>query len=236
MRLSQLSPGHPEIFATVQGEGLSLGVPSVFVRLSECNLRCGYCDTKYTWDWDNYDREKEATDVAPTDVAAAVQRIAAGAKTVVITGGEPLLQQVDIAEVGAVLKTAGMRIEIETNGAIQPTVALAALVDQWNVSPKLANSGNARSARLRAGPLAWFADASNAVFKFVVESPVDLDEIEALLVRYSIPRERVLLMPEGIDATVIAERGRWLAAECLRRGLRLTTRLHVSLWGQARGR
>jgi organic radical activating enzyme len=161
MLLSRLPNGAPEIFRTVQGEGPSAGVPAVFVRLAECNLRCTWCDTAYTWDWSRHDREKETIEI--DDVVARVRAHASAATTVVFTGGEPLLQQDEIAKTTSALD--GFRIEIETNGTITPDGTLATRVDQWNVSPKLASSGNAERARLRPAALGWFATSQRAFFK-----------------------------------------------------------------------
>lgn len=237
MLLSQLSPGMPEIFASVQGEGVSMGVPAVFVRLAECNLRCDWCDTKYTWDWANHDRTRETIELSVSAVAEQVVAQCGGKiSTVIATGGEPLLQQPELAALAETLHRHDLRIEVETNGAIEPTAALAAHIDQWNVSPKLANSGNALTARIRAAPLTWFAQCGTATFKFVVAEPSDLEEIEQLVAQFALRRDRVLAMPEAVDADTIVERGRWLAHECTQRGFRLTTRLHVLLWGSTRGR
>lgn len=233
MLLSRMPDGEPEIFRTVQGEGPSTGVPAVFVRLADCNLRCSFCDTAYTWDWSRHDRARETVEV--TDVVERLTKIASGAKTVVITGGEPLLQQDDLVDVARALVERGLRIEVETNGTIIPQPALAENVAQWNVSPKLASSGNAERARLRPAALGWFATAPNAFFKFVVCSEGDLGEVDGYVETFSIPKERVLLMPEGTDAATLSERSRWLADACVARGLRLGTRLHVFLWGAKRG-
>lgn len=230
MLLSRMPSGEPEIFRTVQGEGPSTGVPAVFVRLAECNLRCTWCDTAYTWDWSRHDRAKETMEV--DDVVERVRAVAGAAKTVVVTGGEPLLQQDELAK----LDLEGFRVEIETNGTITPNGHLAERVDQWNVSPKLASSGNAERARLRPATLGWFAQSPRAFFKFVVSSREDLAEIERYVEAFALPRERVLLMPEGTDAQAISERSRWLADECVARGFRLGTRLHVHVWGATRGK
>lgn len=237
MLVSRRATGEPEIFASVQGEGHSTGVPSVFVRLAECNLKCSWCDTRYTWDWDSHDREKEVAELATEDVVAkTLERAGGSVQNVVFTGGEPLLQQPELATAASALRATGRRIEIETNGALTPIPELASSVDQWNVSPKLESSGNSRRSRLRSEPLAWFAAAPNAYFKFVVVTPADLDEIEQIVSQYGVDRSRVILMSEGTDAETLNQRSAWLAPACVERGFRLGTRLHVLLWGSERGR
>lgn len=229
--------GAPEIFATVQGEGVSAGVPAVFVRLAECNLRCSWCDTKYTWDWANHDRTTETIELTVDDIASrALAAGGEGARTAVFTGGEPLLQQDELAGLAASMRERGFRIEIETNGTIVPTAEMAANVDQWNVSPKLASSGNGERARHRPNALAWFAAKDNAWFKIVQTSADDFAETEELVAALAVPKSRVVLMPEGTTPSVIAERSRELAETCRQNGYRLGTRLHVFLWGSERGR
>jgi 7-cyano-7-deazaguanosine (preQ0) biosynthesis protein QueE len=233
MLLARMPNGAPEVFATVQGEGASLGVPSVFVRLAGCNLHCGFCDTAYTWDWSRFDKKKETEELSVDAVAARAYEVAKeGVRNVVFTGGEPLLQQKELAVLATQMKERGFRVEIETNGTVVPEPALAAAVDQWNVSPKLASSGNPLDKRYEPNALAWFADRANAFFKVVLVSKDDLAEIE----RLGFPKERVILMPEGTDPTTLAERSRWLAELCTEKGYRLGARLHVHIWGAERGR
>jgi len=234
MKLSRLPGDAPEIFSSIQGEGVSMGVPSVFVRLSGCNLHCAWCDTKYTWDWTQYDPQREIIVLNADDIARRVS--AAGIHNVVITGGEPLLQQRSLGLLGSLLKDQHHRIEVETNGTIAPQPAFAPLVDQWNVSPKLVNSGNTTVEREVPAVLSWFAAQPAAYFKFVVTDPSDLVEVDALAHRYSVPADRILLMPEGRDPATLTERSQWLVERCREHGYRFTTRLHVLLWGDKRGR
>ena len=237
MLLSRLKNGSPEIFATVQGEGAPVGVPAVFVRLSECNLRCSWCDTKYTWDWSTYDRSEETVELGVAEIVERVRTLAGdGIRTVVLTGGEPLLQQDDLADLAALLRAAGFRVEIETNGTLQPKPALFEQVDQWNVSPKLAGSGNGLKARQRPSVLHWFAEQDNAQLKFVVTSDEDVAEIGELTGALGVPSHRVIVSPEGTTPAVVIERSRWAAERCQTYGYRLGTRLHVFLWGSERGR
>lgn len=234
MRLARLPNGEPEIFTTIQGEGPSTGVPSIFVRLSLCNLHCDWCDTRHTWDWANYDPRTEILHLEAGDVAARV--LGADVANVVFTGGEPLLQARELAAVAGAVAGAGRRIEVETNGTIAPPPELAPHVTQWNVSPKLANSGNTADERESAGALAWFAAQPGAFFKFVVADPEDVDEVRALVERHGLPTGRVILMPEGTDAATLSARAAWLVPLCVACGYRFSTRLHVLLWGDERGR
>ncbi len=250
LKLSRMPSGEPEIFASIQGEGVTCGTPSVFVRLALCNLRCAWCDTAYTWDWKRYDETRETVALPADAVLRRVLELASGGatpsgvahgvgqrriQTVVVTGGEPLIQQRELVPLLTALKAAGMRIEVETNGTLVP-LEVAGLVDQWNVSPKLANSGNELAAREVAPALAWFAAVPGAFFKLVVAEPTDLAEAAALIARYGVPRERVLLMPEAADGETLAARSPWVVAQCQMTGFRFGPRLHMALWGAARGR
>lgn len=230
MLMSRLENGEPEVFASIQGEGVSIGVPSVFVRLGECNLKCSYCDTRYTWDWDAFNKDDETAEVPEASLEARVLELAgANTRNVVITGGEPMLQQEHLVPFIGRLRERGFDVEIETNGTIEPRADMQ--VSRWNVSPKLENSGNKKTARLRTGPLTWFAAAPNATFKFVVATEGDLTEILDLARHYGIPNHRIILMPEGQKPDAINARSAWLAEKAREHGFRFSTRLHVLLWG-----
>lgn len=230
--LARMADGKPEIFSSVQGEGVSAGMASTFIRLSTCNLRCTWCDTAYTWDWSRFDKSEQITEL-PAD-AIAVDVLTRAPRNVVITGGEPLIQRRQLVPLVSLLKTAGLRIEVETNGTIAPG-ELGGTIDQWNVSPKLAHSGNEGLERLPEGPLRDFAGRENAFFKFVVQDMNDLDEVEALRERFGVPAGRVVLMPEGTTAAQLNARSPWLAEVCAQRGYRFSSRLHILIWGDKRG-
>ena len=234
LKLSRLPSGEAEIFESIQGEGTSAGQPSVFVRLAACNLRCSWCDTAYTWDWRRYDRRREVMTIGVDEVVERVTSFSSS--NVVLTGGEPLLQGSKLAVVAAKLKAKQRRIEVETNGTRVPSPQLAANVDQWNVSPKLENSGNALCRREMPVALDWFAAQPNAFFKLVVSSPADMPEVSAFVGRYQVPAARVLLMPEARDSATLRERSLWLAEACRMYGYRFSSRLHILLWGDERGR
>jgi 7-carboxy-7-deazaguanine synthase len=226
--------GGPEIFASLQGEGPSAGEPCAFVRLSRCNLACAWCDTAYTWRFTGpgaYDRKAEQVTLPEAEVAERIRAL--GQDRLVVTGGEPLLQAPALARMLALLP--GMRVEIETNGTVVPPPALDARVDQYNVSPKLAHSGNPAELALVPERLAAFAADARAFFKFVVASESDLDEVAVLQQRFAIPGERLFVMPEGTEGATLRSRLEWLAPACAARDWRLSDRLHIHLYGDRRG-
>jgi organic radical activating enzyme len=128
-----------------------------------------------------------------------------------------------------------MAIEIETNGTVAPPPALDALVHQYNVSPKLAHSGNPAALALLPERLTQWAVNPRAFFKFVIAAPIDAAEVLALADQFDIPRQRIYLMAEGTNAATLAAREAWLAPICLAHNLTLSKRLHIELYGDTRG-
>jgi organic radical activating enzyme len=222
-----------EVFQSVQGEGASAGLPCVFLRLSHCNLRCGFCDTKYTWDFQHYRIEDEVHVEGLADVARRV--LAFEPERLVITGGEPLIQAGALVKLLTVLPAA-LAVEVETNGTFAPPAELAARVTQWNVSPKLANSGEPLVRRVRPEALAALLATGRAWLKLVIGTLADADEAEALLVTTAWPRERVLLMPLGSTRAELVERAPLVKGEALRRRVGYSPRLHVEQWDGERGK
>jgi organic radical activating enzyme len=231
--LARFPDGQPEIFATIQGEGASLGSPAIFIRLATCNLACSWCDTPYTWDWNRYDREATTVGIEADELLGRIEALPP--RRVVITGGEPLLQRRELGPLVLDLQDRGYAVEVETNGTLGPG-ELAPLVTQWNVSPKLAHAGNVGLKPLRPAVLREFVGTGRAWFKFVVRDPADLPGIASLQAEAGIPNERVILMPEGQSVAELETRGRWLAERCTSGGYRFSTRLHILLWGAERGR
>ena len=234
LKVSRQPSGEPEIFRSIQGEGVTAGTPSVFLRLATCNLACTWCDTKYTWDWANFSIDDQVMPMPVEDVEARL--LGFGCPHLVVTGGEPLLQQKELADLVESLSGRGYYCEIETNGTIGPLPQMSDAISQWNVSPKTTNSGNEPDRRKKPDVLSAFSELENAYFKFVVVDRGDIDEVRRLVERYKLPAQRVLLMPEGVTAQTIQERGAWLAEECARLGFRFSPRLHIMLWGDERGK
>jgi 7-carboxy-7-deazaguanine synthase len=219
-----------EIFYSVQGEGMLVGVPSVFVRTSGCNLRCVWCDTPYT-SWQPEGQERSVDSILD-------EVNSYGASHVVVTGGEPMIAP-EIQELSARLT---QHLTVETAGTVDANVRC----DLMSISPKLANStphtrDNGRWAdrheRLRYQPeiLRRLIQLYPYQLKFVITDPGDLGQVNSIVSDIGASRSRVLLMPEGVDAAILAERGRWLADIAKREGFRLTPRLHIDLWGNRRG-
>jgi 7-carboxy-7-deazaguanine synthase len=223
-----------EIFRSRQGEGLLSGTPSVFVRASGCNLRCGFCDTPYT-SW-----SPEGDDLSIAEILRQVA--AADCRHVVLTGGEPMLfaELIPLAER---LHCDGHHTTIETAGTLYLPVAC----DLMSISPKLSNSTPPEDRDPR-----WHRrhEASRNVpavvrrlmneyeyqLKFVVDTPADCDEVESYLADFpEVDRRRVLLMPQGIDARELGARAAWLEPLCAERGLVFCPRRHIEWFGHVRG-
>jgi 7-carboxy-7-deazaguanine synthase len=249
LKLARLR-NQPEIFHSIQGEGKSTGVPSVFVRTSLCNLHCIWCDTDYTWNWigTKYPHMKDAlpdykkfvkkdwiVEFAVEKVAETIARFSC--KNIILTGGEPMLQQAALVALSAVLrsKSNDYHFEVETNGTLAPTLAFDAAINQYNVSPKLANSANPRRLREKPVALHFFSASPKANFKFVLAEKSDLEEVLDLVKIYNIAPEKIWLMPEGSSATTLARRRKWLVEICKLHGFRYSDRLHVQIWGAKKG-
>jgi len=222
-----------EVFGpTLQGEGPSMGAPAVFVRLSRCNLACLWCDTPYTWDWSRFDPRAQSRTWTVPDLAGWV--LDHPIELVVVTGGEPLLQQGPLTVLVEQLAAAGRRVEVETNGTRAPGRRLVESGSWFNVSPKLANSGMPEHRRIVPDALAVLVGSGRARFKFVLRDPSDLEEVADLAGRFGLAP--VWVMPEGTAAEAVLGGARRVAEEVIARGWGLSLRLHVLLWGDARGR
>ena len=222
-----------EIFESIQGEGNNAGKPAVFLRIAECNLKCVWCDTKYTWDWKNYDYSKEVNEMSIKEVRQSLEQFRV--RHLVITGGEPLMQQDDLAELLTFLKPK-FYVEVETNGTILPNNALSVLVDQWNVSPKTKNSGNPLEMCEDNECYTFFSKKKNCYFKYVVESEDDLIEINQLISKHNLEKKRVLLMTQAMTKEEILAKEKNVFTLSKKNSLGFSPRLHVMKWGSQRGK
>jgi 7-carboxy-7-deazaguanine synthase len=219
-----------EIFYSIQGEGALVGIPSVFVRTSGCNLRCVWCDTPYT-SW-----QPEGDELSLDEILVRVDEHRQ-ARHVVLTGGEPMIAP-QVVELTERFRARGLHITVETAGTVSKPVAC----DLMSISPKLAHSTPpgpwaATHERLRIQPdtLRHLISAYEYQLKFVLAKPGDIEEISRLLDQLAADRSKVILMPEGIDPALLRERGQWLAEICKQEGFRFSPRLHVDLYGNTRG-
>lgn len=243
--------GGPELFFALQGEGRGAGRPSIFVRASLCNLHCRWCDTDYTWNWDDttFPHERDADPTyrkhrrSDEIVALGVDAVVAAAarfpcRNFVLTGGEPLLQEAAAVRLMEALDAAGGErawFEVETNGTLLPGPAFLDRIDQVNVSPKLANSGVPEPLRRKPGVLAALAATGKADFKFVVGDEGDLAEILDLVALSGIAGDRVFLMAKALTSAELEARQTGVATLALAHGFRYSDRLHLRLHGAKRG-
>lgn len=217
------------VFFSIQGEGKSLGLPSVFLRLHFCNLSCGWCDTKYTWDKKSPEFWQESQDWSIERAKTEITRFPT--RRLIITGGEPLLQQRKIANL--LQQIPDWDVEIETAGTISPLTELQERV-QFNVSPKLANSGNLKAARYKPQVLRTLNRLSLTSFKFVVQDPKDFEEIDEIVKDAALDQSKIIIMPEGSIQEDIRKHGLMVVDEVKARDWRLIPRLHIILWGNRR--
>lgn len=226
-----------ELFFSIQGEGELTGIPSVFVRTSGCNLRCRWCDTKYS-SW-----TPEGENV---DIEELVEKVCSyPARHVVITGGEPMIAK-DIKEFVDLLKQSGKHITIETAGTIAPN---GIQCDLASISPKLSDSTPEKSeiseewierhdsTRIDYNILNEWIDSYEFQLKFVVSRREEINEVKCIIdkIESDILPEKVLLMPEGTDSETIHSRYDMLVNLCKENGFRMCNRLHLDLFGNTRG-
>lgn len=218
--------GMPEIFESIQGEGRNRGQKCIFIRLKGCNLHCSWCDTKDSWD--NTDSLNEGVCfLSIPEIKHLFENYES--KHVVITGGEPLLQQEGLKELIGVLSD--YYIEVETNGTILPVIE----VNQFNVSPKLGHSGNSRDIRENPEVLKELAKKQNVDFKFVVKTESDIARICDFVRNYGIRKEKVFLMALGKTVEELQLREKMVEEFADMYGFSFTDRLHVKLYGNRRG-
>jgi len=222
-----------EIFYSLQGEGFLAGVPSVFIRLAGCPLRCRWCDTKYAWD------QTAGQDCGIAAIIRIVQKWPC--KFVVITGGEPMINP-NLPELVQQLRTSGKHITIETAGiAFVPDMPC----DLMSISPKLGNStpGNSKLAaihedsRLDVSVLRKLIGNYKYQLKFVVDSQDDLPEIQRTIKEIGgVELERVMLMPQATTKDELLAKCPMVAEMCKSTGFTLCPRLQVLLWNNQKAR
>jgi organic radical activating enzyme len=208
-----------EIFKSRQGEGPNAGKEAVFLRLALCNLRCAWCDTRYSW--------YGGIEMRTEDLYSRLEELGNYVKHLVVTGGEPLLWINELLPLLRMIKSLGWYVEVETNGTIPPN-GLVDYVDEFNVSPKLSNSKMPIRARINEQAIREFVRSGKAIFKFVIEDWRDENEVSWFIDRFGIPRERVYLMSQCISRDECLHRDRDVTKPmAVKLGVRFTPRLHI---------
>lgn len=230
-----------EIFPACQGEGKSSGARVSFLRLSGCSLFCSWCDTPYTWNWigtpfrhpEKFDKSKESHEYSVEEIKAKLDDLLV--RRVVLSGGEPLLQQDKLIPLLKALKSDDYTIEVETNGTIKPSSEFLELIDQINCSPKTSNSGadNRQSMRERPEALKGLSASPKTSFKFVVDSEDDLVEILDLIKKYDM--KEVYFMPQGRTRVEQLKNQDRVKEMALKHSFHFSPRLHVLEFDNKRG-
>ncbi|MCF0174778.1 MAG: 7-carboxy-7-deazaguanine synthase QueE [Bacteroidales bacterium] len=221
-------------YDTIQGEGASLGVPAAFLRLGGCPLGCKFCDTEKVW--------KQAVKVS---VEALVEHILScdmakrlsDGQHLVVTGGSPLLQQDSLIVLLSRLRKAipNLYVEIENECSIVPSKTLCALVNQWNNSPKLSNSGVPKSKRYNPQAIKAL-EGENCYYKFVVNGENDWDEIQSDFIATGlVKRQQVILMPMGGTFEEYAANREKTVELAIEHGVRYSPREHIAIWNDKKG-
>lgn len=248
---------------TFQGEGKLLGTPCLFVRTSGCNLRCAWvgadgkgspCDTPYS----SHNPEKNITEIEEI-VTTLLENNAKELGYVVLSGGEPLIQQIPLGELCQELQEEGIHVTIETNGTIYNQV-VAENTNLMSISPKLSTSTpwlpnlldtgikysekwaqRHEKLRINLDSIQKYIHSANSSpdrdfqLKFVVATEDDLKEIEHIVERLEgVKPSDICLMPEGVDISSLNDRTSWMAEQALIRGWRFTPRLHIMMFGKNR--
>ena len=207
------------IFFTVQGEGPFIGYPMIFVRFSGCNLKCEWCDTKYSWE--------DGEEMSVADVVEEIREFPC--KRVCFTGGEPLLQQQDIVKI---IENFGIDYDFhfETNGTIEPVNYLSNLGFHI-ISPKLQFSYNVAP---------YYRNESLGYFKFVITGEDDLLDVLKFIEYNNLQNRgnKFYLMPESI--TVEKQQDILPKLICFAKShtelnFIVTPRLHILAYGNKRG-
>jgi len=224
-----------EMFArTIQGESVSTGVPSTFLRLKDCTLDCVWCDSASVWKYGNTYSVETILDLLEEN--KVVEDFKNG-HHLILTGGSPLLQQKSLVIlINRFKERFGFKpyIEVENECTLEPSLDFIELVDQWNNSPKLANSMMKMKVRYKSDLLVKMSNLPNSWFKFVMNYFTDWDEIEQLFLPY-IKREQIVLMPAGSNQEELKTTREMTIDLAIRKNVRFSEREHIVVWDKKTG-
>lgn len=232
-----------ETFFSIQGEGPTQGVPALFLRLGGCNLNCGK-NTGATWKCDTLHLWKNAKKMSSTDLIKLwreqgwIDRLEGNAH-LVITGGEPLLHEEKIYNFLVKELPVFPHTEIETNGTIEIFSQLHEAINQYNISPKLSNSGELKEKRLNPSFIEWAINncEDNANFKFVITSESDWDEVKRdFIVPYNIPNHMIWLMAGASSTEELISRNKMVAELAIQECVNFSNRIQIQIWDKRTGK
>lgn len=226
-----------EMFSrTIQGEGISTGVPSTFLRLKDCSLACEWCDSMSVWKFGNSYTIDEILDILKE--SGTVEDFRNG-HHFILTGGSPLLQQENLSMlIWNFVGRFGFKpfIEIENECVIEPTKLMTEIVDQWNNSPKTFNSGMKLRVRYKPEVIQTVAKLKNSWFKFVIGSIDDWMEVQCdFLDTGLIQKEQVILMPCGANQEELKQTRELVVELAIEKNVRFSDREHISIWDKKTG-
>lgn len=220
---------------TVQGENFT-GVPSTFLRCQGCTLNCAWCDTVEVWRFGNPYSVFELLDLL--NETGVIENLKNG-QHLIFTGGSPLVQQKSILNLLSNLEFYYHFIpyvEIENEAVLMPDPAMATWVKCWNNSPKLNNSGNPHALQYKPNVLIYLSSLKNSWFKFVISNENDWDEIEEKFLKPGlIKKEQIVLMPEGCTREELQKHYQFVVDMCVKHNVRMTDRLHITIWNKMVG-
>jgi len=224
-----------EHFYSLQGEGRTMGIPSVFIRLQACNILCDgewTCDTIEVWK----KGEGYTIDKFLVLMRKYLPYLRDGAH-LIFTGGEPLIQQKSIEwAIRCFKRVYGFKpyIEIETNGTIIPMDELIPKIDLFNCSFKLKNSGVKYERRIKYDALKKL-NTYNTIFKIVISNEQDFAEAENILTKIGVDNKDIYLMPAGDNIDDLMKTNPIVADICIKKALNFSTRLQIVLWNKTVG-
>lgn len=234
-----------EVFYSIQGEGKTVGIPSVFVRLGGCNLICGGMGTQFDgelhneaeWRCDSIEvwmkaKSTPVSEILPPD---CIRAIVNGAH-IILTGGEPMIQQKRLEPFIEYIKefiNPEAYFEVETNGTIMPNDYMQKNIDLWNCSPKLKNAGMDTEMTFKKDVIEKL-NTLNTIFKFVINDLKEWEEIKELYLDI-VEKKKIYLMPAGENQNLLKDNKMKVVELAKDNFLNFTTRLHIDIWNKKTG-
>ena len=209
-----------EIFYSLQGEGRSIGKPTLFIRLSGCTLQCNFCDTQY---------HTKSRDLNKKDIKLLIKY-----KHWTITGGEPMLQQKGIIDLIKLYKPTF--IEIETNGTVYPELDFAHRISCFNISPKEPRF-QPKALQKKCDPILLSAGSliGDRILKFVYSDKQSEKFINTIVTKYNVFSWEIWIMPKGKTRKEQEVKQVEAWNYCMKKGYNFSGRLHISVFNLKRG-